>query len=41
MFVLKGLNKENEIQRQANKYKNYLPNNIYEALMKYEVDIDD
>ena len=35
------IEKENEIQRQANKYKNYLPNNIYEALMKYEVDIDD
>lgn len=35
------IEKENEIKRQANKYKEFLPSNIYEALMKYEVDIND
>lgn len=35
------IEKENEIKRQANKYKEFLPSNIYEALMKYKVDIND
>ena len=33
--------KEKEIKRQANIYKKYLPQNVYDALLKYEVEIDD
>lgn len=33
--------KEKEIKRQANKYKKYLPKQVYDALLKYEVEIDD
>lgn len=40
-FNLYKVEKEKEIKRQANKYKEYLPTNVYEALMKYEVDIND
>ena len=33
--------KEKEIKRQANIYKKYLPQNVYDALLKYQVEIDD
>lgn len=40
-FNIYKIEKEKEIKRQANKYKGYLPTNVYKALMKYEVEIDD
>lgn len=33
--------KEKEIKRQAEKYKQYLPINVYNAMLNYEVEIDD
>ena len=33
--------KETEIKRQANKYKRYLPNHVYQALLAYKVEIYD
>lgn len=38
--VYKGL-KEKEIHKVADKYREYLPINVYDALYKYEVDIND
>lgn len=40
-FNMYKIEKEKEIKRQANIYKKYLPQNVYDALLKYEVDIDD
>lgn len=33
--------KENYIKEVADKYKNYIPNELYKALYRYEVEIDD
>ena len=33
--------KENEIKYRADYYKDYLPQNVYEALYNYEVEIND
>ena len=33
--------KENVIKEYANKYKGIIPNNLYEAMMNYEVEISD
>lgn len=40
-FEVYKINKELEIQRVANKYKEYLPKNVYEALINYKVEIND
>lgn len=40
-FYKYKIEKEKEIKRQANKYKKYLPVNVYKALIKYEVEIND
>lgn len=40
-FKVYKFEKEKEIKRQANKYKKYLPKHVFNALLNYEVEIDD
>ena len=40
-FLMYKLNKELLIQGIANEYKDKIPNELYEAMIKYEVEIDD
>ena len=40
-FLVYKYEKEKIIKETANKYRNFIDDNVYNALIKYEVDIDD
>lgn len=40
-FNVYKISKEREIKRQADRYKKYLPQHVYDALLRYKVEIDD
>lgn len=40
-FIIYKKEKEAFIKRVADRYKQYIPNNVYKAMYNYEVDIDD
>lgn len=40
-FIVYKAFKENYIKQVADEYKKYIPTKLYEAMYKYEVELDD